>query len=486
MDDLKHKTLKALYWSGIDSFGVYFLKFGFSIAIARILSPEDYGLIGMIAIFIGIARMVSGSGFSMALIQKKEAAQEDFSTIFFFNVFIALLMYILFFFTAGQVASFFNELRLVPVIRTAGLGFVIGSFGTVQLTVLSKKLNFKAQAKINAVSVVISGITGVVLAYAGFNVWALIFQTLLGQLIVTIYYWSLKEWRPSLTFSFKSFKELYRYGYKIFLQGLANTIFENIYLPIIGKKFSTGELGLYTRGRRFFDVFVKQFTIAYGRVMFPAFSSIQDEKERFAHVYRKTSGLLVFFIFPFMMILIVTAEPFVAVVLTEKWLPAVPFMKLFYLEGFFFPLYMLNLNIFNAVGKSEMSLKVEILKKVLLLISIFAAIRYGIQGLIIGQLVSSFVVFIIAGYLVGREINFALTRQLARIAPVGLITLLSFMVCNFIVPQLVENYFLLIILQSFNGILIYFLAFKALKPTVYLDFKKYILPYVPKRIKFIF
>ncbi|HLP59516.1 MAG TPA: lipopolysaccharide biosynthesis protein [Candidatus Deferrimicrobium sp.] len=486
MDNLKHKTLKALYWSGIDSFGIYFLKFGFSIAITRLLTPEDYGLVGMIAIFIGIGTMLTESGFSMALIQKKNVNQEDFSTVFFFNITIALLLYFLFFIAAEQIAIFYHEPRLILITRVTSLNIIFSAFNTVQVAILAKNLNFKIQAKISAISVVISGSIGLVMSYAGFTVWALIFQMLSGQLIGCIFYWSLKEWRPGLEFSWKSFKELYKYASKIFLQGLANTFFGNIYLPIIGKKFSTGDLGLYTRATRFSDVFVKQVTIAYGRVMFPAFSSIQDQRERFTYLYEKTVKLLAFLIFPIMMGLIITAKPFVSVVLTEKWLPAVPFIQLFYLEGFFYPIYMLNLNIFNALGKSEMSLKIEVLKKGLLLISIFLTLGYGIQGLIAGQLASSFIVFVVGGYFVGREINYSLMKQFTAIAPSFFITLLSFAMCYFIIPRLVKNYFLLMSLYALFGLFLYFLTFSIFRIHVYLEFKRYISPYIPERIKYVF
>ena len=484
MQNLKQKTINGLFWSGADSFGVYFLKFGFSIAIARILSPEDYGLVGMMAIFIGIATWMSEGGFMAALIQKKDVDQTDFSTAFFFNISISLIFYILFYFSAGMISRFFNEPRLIIITRVISLNFVIGAAGLVQLTIFIKKLDFKIQAKINAFAAVLSGIFGLFLAYKGFGVWALIFQTLVGNLFRISLLWIVSSWRPIFIFSFKSFINLFSYGYKIFLQGLLDSIFLNIYSPIIGKKFSAFDLGFYTRANRFYVLFVRRLTMVFSKVTFPAFCTIQNDKDKLVYGYKSTLGLMSFIIFPIITILIVTAKPFVLFFLTEKWMPVVPYMKLLYIEGFFFPIYILNTNIFNSLGRSDIFLKIDLLKKALILISILITIRFGISGLIIGQLISSFIVFIISCFIVSKKINFSIFNQFIEIIPILSISLIVYLLCIFI-SSLVFNTIILLIIQSGIGLAAYFIIFRTFKIKVYNDFRSLVICYLPEKLKWI-
>jgi teichuronic acid exporter len=427
MVSLKAKTTKGLFWSFLDSFGVYLIKFGFSIFIARTLSPEDYGLMGMIVIFISLGQMIMQSGFSIALIQRKESRAEDLSTAFWFNVITAFFVYLILFFSAGGIASFFGKPVLVNITRVAALGIILNSLCSVQVSILTKRMDFKRLTWINLASALISGTTGLLMALKGYEVWALVMQTLAGNLIYLAGLWFSSKWKPSLIFDIRSFRSLFSFGYKILLQGLTDVLFTKIYFPVIGKIYSAAQLGFYTNSSRFNELFVRQTANSVNRVIFPAFASIQDDKERFRRNFLRSFNLLASIMFLASMVLIITSRPFIAIALTEKWLPVVPFMQLFLTEGLFFPLLMLNLNILNSTGRSDLSLRVDIIKKALMFISLVLLLKEGIRALIIGQVVSTAIAMVISTVSVSRihAINFGrIMWSLTRLSLVFVICLL--------------------------------------------------------------
>ncbi len=403
MESLKSKTATGLFWSFLDSFGVYIVKFGFSIVIARTLSPDDYGLMGMILIFISMGQVIMQSGFSAALVQKKEASANDYSTAFWFNVTAALAVWIVLFFSAGAIAGFFNRPILVNVTRVAAAGIILNSLCSVHVAILTRDLNFKRQTWLNFTGTIISGITGVTMALRGYAVWALVFQTLSGNLIYMAGLWITSKWRPSFIFDLKSFRSLFSFSYKILLQGIMDVIFTKAYFPLIGKLFAASQLGFYTNANRFYELFVRQSSVSVTRVLFPAFSSVQDERERFNKNYLSSFNVLSMLMFAGTVILIIASRPFISLALTEKWLPAVPYMQLFFAEGFFFPLLTLNQNILLSVGRSGLTLKIDILKKALIFLSILALWRIGIEALIIGQVAATVVTLGISSLAVNKQ-----------------------------------------------------------------------------------
>lgn len=396
MESLKTRTTQGIFWSFLDSFGVYLVKFGFSIVIARTLSPDDYGLMGMIVIFISLGQMIMQSGFSMALIQKKDSDEADLSTAFWFNVMAALVVYIILFFSAGAIASFYGKHILISITRVAALGIIFNALCSVQVSILTKRMDFRKLTWINLAGALISGITGVTMALRGYAVWALVFQTLAGNLIYLIGLWVTTSWKPAPVFSIRSFRSLFGFGYKILLQGLTDVVFTKIYFPLIGKFYPVSQLGFYTNASRFHELFIRQTSNSVTRVIFPAFATIQDEKERFNTNYVRSFNLLAAIMFLGSIILIISSRPFISLALTDKWLPAVPFMQLLFMEGFFFPLMMFNQNILCSAGRSGLSLKIDVLRKAAILLSIIIAFRLGIEALIIGQVISTAVALIVS------------------------------------------------------------------------------------------
>ncbi len=396
MESLKAKTARGIFWSFLDSFGVYLVKFGFSIVIARTLSPEDYGLMGMIVIFISLGQMIMQSGFSMALIQKKDSTTADLSTAFWFNVITALVVYCILFFSSGAIAAFFQKPVLVNITRVAAIGIILNALCSVQVSILSKRMDFRKLTWINLAGALISGTTGLIMALQGYAVWALVFQTLAGNMIYLAGLWITSSWKPAFIFSINSFRSLFNFGYKILLQGLTDVLFTKLYFPLIGKFYPVTQLGFYTNASRFHELFVRQTSNSVTRVIFPAFATIQDEKERFNTNYVRSFNLLAAIMFLGSLVLIISSRPFISIALTDKWLPAVPFMQLLFIEGFFFPLMMFNQNILCSAGRSGLSLKIDVLRKSAILLSIILAFRIGIEALIIGQVISTAVALIVS------------------------------------------------------------------------------------------
>jgi len=484
MTTLSKKTLNGLLWSFVDSWGAYIIRFGFSVAIARALSPSDYGLMGMIIIFIAIGNILTEGGFSMALIQKQNTSNRDYSTIFYYNLFISITIYFSLFFFADYISSFFNEPRLINVIRVAGLSIIFGAFSVIQITIFSKALSFKIQTFLNLTSVLISGIIGVIIAYNGFSVWALVYQTVIGSIIRSIGLWFFSKWRPSLIFSWISFKELNKYGYKIFLQGITNVLFSKIYFPIIGKSFSVTSLGYYTNASSFSEIVVQQTTIAYGKVLFPVMSGIQKDRERLLRSYFLIFRILSFIIIPISVIAVVSCHAFVEIFLTNKWLPAVPYMQLFLLEGFFYALYMHNLNFMNSIGESGSTLKIDIIKKACLFVSLLLTYRIGIISLIIGQIASSLFIFIFSLLILVVKLNIniiPIILEYMKIISIGIILITLDYLISFSLDYTSSVILLskIILVTLFYLFISYILKLKAL-----LDICVIFEQYIPKIIKY--
>lgn len=439
MTSLKAKTTKGLFWSFLDSFGVYLIKFCFSIFIARTLSPGDYGVMGMIIIFISLGQLLSEGGFAMALVQKKEAAVADYSTVFWFNTFAGVIIYAILFFTAGTIADFFRTPQLAGVTRIAALVIVINALVTVQSVQLARRMEFRRQAVINLVSALFSGTTGIVLAVKGYGVWALVFQTISGSVVNLAGLWLTSRWRPVAVFDKRSFRSLAGYGYKIFLQGFGDVVFTKIYFPLIGRFFPVEQLGYYSNSNRFYDLFVRQVSSSVSRVIFPAFSSIQEEKERFAANYTRSFGMLAFVMSLAMVTLIISTGQFVEIFLGIKWMPAVPLMIVFFVEGFYFPLLMLNQNLLSALGMSGKALETDIVKKGLTLISILITFRYGIRALIIGQVISTFAAFLLSSVAMMKQLGLSPGVLLRPLYPVLLMVALSFLADDMIIDRLISS-----------------------------------------------
>ena len=447
MKNLKKKSLKSFYWTFLDSFGAYFIRFGFTISIARILEPSDYGLMGMIIIFLGLGTLLSEGGFSMALIQKKNITNVDYSTVFYFNLAVSIIAYLILFFSAHYIADFYNEQILINVIRVSALTIIIGALSTIQIVILSKELNFKKQTYISFIATLGSGLIGILIAYNGFAVWALVYMTLSFTIIKTSALWLSSSWRPLYVFDWKSFKTLFQFGSKIFVSGLSDLFFNKLYYPLIGKNFNSQELGFYTNATSFSEIIVKQISIAFGRVSFPAFSLINNDIPRLSRTFTTLFHSISFLMFLITIISIVSTHSFVLIFLTAKWLPSVIYMKLFLLEGFFFTLYLMCQQTIAAIGLSGLLLKIEIFKKFLLFTSLLALFKYGISALIIGQLISSFITFLISTYYTQKQLNVKLIPLFSELTKLIFITFLIYVIDKFFLEIVINSTYVLLFVK---------------------------------------
>ena len=483
MKSLKNTALESFYWSLLDSFGAYFIRFGFTISIARILEPSDYGIMGMIIIFIGIGTLLSEGGFSMALIQKRDVTNVDYSTIFYFNLVVAIIVYLILYFSAHYIADFYNEQILINVIRVSGVTIVIGALSTIQVVLLSKELNFKKQTFISYIATFGSGITGVLFAYNGSGIWSLVYMTLSYSIIKTSGLWVTGTWIPSYVFDWLSFKTLFKFGSKIFVSGLSDLFFNKVYYPIIGRSYSSLELGFYTNATSFSDIIVKQTGIAFGRVAFPVFSSINNDIPRLSRTFTSLFYSISFLMSLITVISILSAHSFVLIFLTAKWLPAVVYMKLFLLEGFFFTLYLMCQQTITAIGLSGLVLKLEVVKKIMLFVGLLALFKFGIAALIIGQIISSLIAFLIATFYTRRQLNITLIPLFWELTKLFVIAFIIYLIDKFLIEHYFNSKYMLFSVKiSFLPVLFAFFGFLLKSKGLY-NCTMLLKEYIPNRLK---
>jgi teichuronic acid exporter len=421
---LKEKTINGLVWSFIDSFANLGVQFLVGIILARILSPREFGLIGMLTIFIAISQSFIDSGFSTALIRKKDCTQNDYSTVFYFNMAVSLFCYLLLFLFSGAISEFFNEPQLKPLVQVLGIGLVLNSFGIIQRTILTKTLDFKLQTKVSLIASLGSGIIAISMALNGFGVWSLVALTLSRYALTSVFLWIWSKWKPELLFCKKSFNELFSFGSKLLLSGLIDTIYRNSYYLVIGKFFSAAELGFYTQADQFQSLPSTNLTGIISRVSYPVLSSIQDDKIRMKTNYRKLIRSTMFITFILMLGMAAVAKPMIITVIGEKWLPSVVYLQLLCWVGMLYPLHAINLNMLNVQGRSDLFLRLEIIKKILAVPIIVIGVFFGIKIMIFGMIVISFIALYLNSYYSGKMIDYSFYQQAKDILPSFILALL--------------------------------------------------------------
>lgn len=416
-DNLKQKTIGGLFWSFVDNFAKLGIQFIVGIILARILSPREFGLVGMLTIFIAVSQTFVDSGFRTALIRKKHCSDVDYSTVFYFNMVVAVALYIVLFFSAGLISRFFEEPQLKPLVKVLGLGLIFSSFGIIQQTILTREINFKLQTYVTLAAALGSGTLAIVMALNNYGVWSLVALTVSRFALSSLFLWSWSKWRPILVFSLQSFKELFSFGSKLLLSAIIETLYQNIYLIVIGKYFSARDLGFYTRADQFRNLPSKNIMGVIQRVSYPVLSSIQDEAERLKTNYQKLIRSTMFITFLLMLGMAAVAKPMVLALIGEKWLPSVVYLQLLCFVGMFYPLQALNLNMLNVKGRSDLFLKLEIIKKLIAIPVIIIGIFWGIKIMIVGMIVNSIIAYSINSYYSGRLIGYSTGEQIRDILP---------------------------------------------------------------------
>ena len=420
---LRQKTLSGLKWSFADSFVNQGIQFLVGIILARLLSPSEFGLIGMITVFIAISQTFIDSGFTQALIRKNDCTQKDYSTVFYFNLLVGLVFYIILFFSAGTISNFYKEPQLLLLVRVLGINLLINAAGLIQRTILTKKINFKLQTKISIIASILSGIVAITMAYMGFGVWSLVCKTITQNILITLLLWLWNKWKPLLIFSFISFKEMFSFGSKLLLSGLIDTIYNNVYYLIIGKIFSAKELGYYTRADQFNKLPSSNLSSIIQRVSYPVLSKIQDDIVDLKKAYQKLIKSTMFVTFISMVGMAAMAKPLILTLIGTKWLPAVPYLQLLCFAGMLYPLHALNLNMLSVKGRSDLFLKLEIIKKLLAVPIITIGIFWGIKEMIVGLIINSFIEYFLDSYWSGKLVNYPVKEQVKDILPSFLLAL---------------------------------------------------------------
>ncbi len=423
VENLHRKTVHALSWSFIEVVAQKGVQFVIGIVLARLLFPEEFGLIGMLTIFMAVIRTFLDSGFGAALIQKRDITQTDICSIFYFNILVGLAAAGLLCLGAPWIAAFYRQPALEALTRALSLSVIIDSFGMIQGTIMVKDINFKTQTKVSLVSGALSGIIGISLAALGFGVWSLVVQQLSASLFTTVSLWLFNSWRPALIFSFGSLRNLFGFGSRLLFSGLLNQIFENSYLVVIGRLFSAADLGFFARAKTLNDLPTQTLSGMVARVTFPVFSTLQSDPDRLKRGLKKALTMLVLLNFPMMIGLTVVARPLVVVLLTEKWVPCVPYLQLLCIAGVLFPLHLINLNALQALGRSDLFLRLEIIKKVMIGINIAITWRWGISAMIYGIIAHSIIAYYLNCYYSGSLLRYPLREQAGDFIPYLLVSM---------------------------------------------------------------
>lgn len=408
---IKDQTRSGLYWSAASNLANQGMRFLFGLILARLLSPDAYGVIGMLGVFICIIGVFIDCGFSQALISKKDRTQTDFSTEFFFNLVVGVVGYALLYVLSPYIAAFYDMPILSPVLKVIGIGVVINSLCVVQSAQFSIKLDFKTPAKIGVYTQLLTGIVGISMAYAGWGVWALVFQQIGGNIFNAVLLWRLAGWRPTMAFSIDSFRYLWRYGSKILGASLIQQVYDNLYPMVIGKSFSARSLGLYSRAQGFAALPSTNFSGIVGNVTFPVMCKISDDLPRLISVYRKMLRSTSYVVFPMMLGLCALASPVVKILLNEQWYECVPLLQLLCCALIWQPLSNIHLNLLRAVGRTDLVFKLEVWKRGMGLVSIFASIPFGVEGMCIGFDIFYIYCFTLNTYYTSKALGLAVLSQ---------------------------------------------------------------------------
>lgn len=462
---LKTKTLSGMIWSFLQRFGTMTISFVSNIVLARLLTPDDYGTIGMLMIFIAVANTFVDSGFGSALIQKKEPTREDYSTIFWWNMFLSLVLYGVLYMSAPAVARFYDLPLLSQVLRVQGFVLILNALSIIQQNQLRKQLKFKRLASVTVASAVLSAVIAIVLAYLGWGVWALVAQQLMLSGFTAILLWVLNKWYPLLSFSKESFKQLFGFGGFMLLSSLINTIFNNINSLIIGKLFSASTMGYFSQAKKIEDATAMSVTSVVEQVTYPILSEHQNDKNKMRSILKRFNTCTFFIVTPMMLLICLFAEPIVVFLFTEKWLPAAPYLKILALHGIPMGLQGVNYNAIAAIGKSKTIFATTIIKRIttisLMLIGVYIA---DVEGLLWGMVVSSSLIILYNMILVSKYLDYRVITQIKELSGIAFVSACSFLiVLCFQNWATINNLILVIIFIATYTVLSYTLKIEVLR-----------------------
>lgn len=467
---LKEKTVKGVGWSAADAFLGQGVTFIVGLVLARLLTPEEYGLIGIVTIFTTVLLGVVDSGFSNALIRKSEVTDDDYSTLFFFNLAVSIVMFLLLFIGAPWIASFFERPQLINLVRVMGLLLIIQALSIVQNTILSRRIDFKTKTKASLISAISSGIIGIVMAYMGFGVWSLVAQQLSRQFIYSSCLWIYNHWWPKMKFSIQSLKYMWGFGWKLLVSGLLDSIWKELYQIVVGKFYSPTILGQYTRSKQYSSLFSSNLTTIVQRVSYPVLSQVQDNEERMVAAYRRVIKTTMFVTAITMIALGAVAEPLIYCLIGPQWHIAATFLPLICISMSLYPLHAINLNMLQVQGRTDIFLYLEIIKKIIAVFPICLGIFVDIYWMLIGTIFTGIVAFFLNSYYTGKKLGYSSWMQLKDIAPsYGIAFLIA--VCVYFFKYLPISNWLILPIQISVGMIVFILVCEQTQLEEYVEVK---------------
>ena len=481
---LRDKTARGVGWSFIDNIANSGITFLVGLVLARLLTPEEYGVMAMIAIFIAVSDSIIDSGFSNALIRKVDIERIDYNTVFYFNLIVSISLYILLFFVSPAISAFFREPVLVDVMRVIGFVLIVNALAIIPRTIFIRNINFKTQTKVSLIASISSGVVGIGMALSGMGVWSLVGQQLSRQLLNTVFLWGYCKWKPVFEFSAKSFKEMFGFGSKLLVSGLLDTIYKDIYYIIIGRFYSSAQLGQYTRAQQFNIIFSSNLTSVVQRVSYPVLSSMQDESERLKQAYRKVIKVTMLVTFACMLGLAAVAKPLIVILIGEKWLMAVSFLQIICFAGMLYPLHAINLNILQVKGRSDLFLKLEILKKIIAVGPIIIGIFYGIEYMLWGSVFTSFIAYFLNSFYSADLINYPTKDQIEDILPTFGVSFVT-AAAMWCLSLLDISMYILLPMQCLLGLVLSVVIYEKLKLEEYIEVRQMLISLL-KRVKKIY
>lgn len=467
---LKDKTIKGVGWSAADAFLGQGVTFIVGLVLARLLSPDEYGLIGICLIFTTVLNGIVDSGFSNALIRKKDVTDKDYNTMFLTNMVISIVLYVLLFISAPLVSDFFHREELVALVRATGLVLFFNALSITQVTILTKKIDFKTKTKASLVSAIISGAIGIAMAFMGYGVWALVAQQLSKQLVYTLCLWGLNKWWPKFTFYTKSFKYMWGFGWKLLVSGLLNNIWNQLYQVVIGRCYTPSTLGHFTRANEYASIFSLNLTGIVQRVSYPVLAEIQDDKERMLQGYRRVIKTTMFVTAVLMISLAAVSEPMIYTLIGTKWYEAATYLPLICISMSLYPLHAINLNILQVLGRSYIFLYLEVLKKIVGLIPIAIGVFYGIYYMLLASILTSVLGLYFNTWYTGKALKYTFLKQLKDIAPSYITAFIIAFSIYFFKYFTLPSYVILVI-QIIAGVIIGVIVSELLKFEEYVELK---------------
>lgn len=478
---LKDKTVKGVGWSAADAFLGQGVTFVVGLVLARLLTPEEYGLIGIVTIFTTVMLGIVDSGLSSALIRKKDVTDDDYSTLFIVNFMISVLMYLCLFYSAPYIAKFFERPQLIELCRAMGLLLIFQSVSIVQYTILSRNVNFKPKTKASFISAVTSGLIGIVMAFFGFGVWSLVIQMLSRQLLYSLCLWLINKWRPKLRFSFDSLKYMWGFGWKLLVSGLLNRIWDELYQTVVGKFYNPSTLGQYTRSKQYAQIFSSNLTSVVQRVCYPVLAQVQDDKSRMISAYRRIIKMTMFVTAISMFSIAAVSESLIYCLIGPQWYQAATFLPLICVSMSLYPLHAINLSMLQVQGRTDIFLYIEIVKKIIAIGPLCLGIFINIYWMLIGSIVVGVASFFINSYFTGRDLGYSSWMQLKDVTPsfcVAIVVALSI----YFLKELPLGNWIILPLQVLVGGCVFILLNERIKLPEYIEVKTIVRKYLFNRI----